>query len=308
MGLFQALGSLIPGAGLLGLAGGTAADTGQLPFSGGTPPKPVSFDPNNLSTSPYKSPLQDAIKGIGNFNPNVNYSSAQYSGGGPDFVPGTYQDTPYEAKKYTNENMPDYMKSGYNAIQNRIRSNYAQAQDQAQETLNRQFAAMGGGPGNGALTKQTENLATQMAAKKDQDLQAADEQNAQQLAQLNQQEENKAFQSGEAAKGRQFGAFQLGQQQKFAQSQQREQTMFQDFSRRAQESFQNAQNNANRQLQLQGFQVDAASKLASLDQDWAQKQIDAQIAQYNSQLSAFTAAHTGGLLGGGGFLGTGIQI
>lgn len=251
---------------------------------GGNLPKAPNLNPNAATKSPFTSSLANSISSLNGFNPNVDYNSMKYTPG------EAFKDSSYQAKDYTNTAMP-----GFDALRNRVKGMYSQQADQAQERLQRQFAAAGGGPGNGALAKQTVNLASEMAAKQGQDMQNVDFQEAQQREQRNQQEQERAFQSGEAQRGRAFQGNQFEQQQRFT-----------DFQRQAQQHFENIQGNANRGLQLAGLQVDANSKLAQLDQAWAEQQIDAQINTYNAQLAAYTAKHSGGLFGGGGFLGLGI--
>lgn len=92
----------------------------------------------------------------------------------------------------------------YDAIRARLNSNYSQIHGQAQDALDRQFAAMGGGPGNGAQAKQTENLAGTIARQKSQDLEGLNFQEAAERRMLQKEEDQRAFQSGEALAQRNF--------------------------------------------------------------------------------------------------------
>lgn len=144
-----------------------------------------STDLSRFGSNPYASPLSDSLK---SFNPN------------------SY--TPYQAKDMSNAALPQY-----DAIRSRINTQYNQQQQTAQDALDRQFAAMGGGP-SGAQAKQTENLAASMAQQKGQDLDSLNAEEANARFQLQQQESQRAFESGETAKqmGIQGQEFLLGQQ------------------------------------------------------------------------------------------------
>lgn len=176
--------------------------------------------------------------------------------------------TAYAAHDYTNEALPEF-----ESMRNRLNSQYSQAQGQAQDAIDRQFAAAGGGPGNGAQAKQTENLAAQTEKQKGEDIQGINAQEAQAKRALNETEKQRAYESGEAVKGRQFQAGEF---------------------------------NAQSVMQNEQFKFSANSTIAGLDQGWREAQAEASNNEFNRQLAEFQAKHSGGLLGGGGFLGTGF--
>jgi hypothetical protein len=166
----------------------------------------------------------------------------------------------------------DASKAMYSTAQNNLKSTLSQARSQSQDALQRRLAALGN-LNSGAGIKQVENLDSDLAR------QEADA-NLNLSTQQAQSEEAKGFQASQAAQGRNF----------------------------AREQY-----NAGIPFQFGQFQFDAQSKMAQLGLqgaqfgmsqdafDW-QKQID----EYNKKLGAYQAGHSGGLLGGGGFLGTGI--
>lgn len=142
---------------------------------------------NNFQGSPLVSSLQDAIKGY-QANPNLG--------------------TAYAAKDMSKTALPQY-----DAMRARLNQQFSQGQQQAQDSIDRQFAAMGGGPGNGAQLKQTENLAAETNKQKDLAMQQINAEEAQARTGLQQQEAEKEFQSQEALKGRGAQAAQFGIQQ-----------------------------------------------------------------------------------------------
>ena len=196
----------------------------------------------------------------------------------------------YQAKDMSNAALPQY-----DAMRQRLQSQYSQNQGQAQDALDRQFAASGGGPGNGAQAKQTENLAASTEAAKSNDLQGINAQEAQTRQQLQQQENQNAFQSQEATKGRvlQGQEFNLGQQNQAAQ-----------FN--TQEGLQAGEFNTGQQQAFNQFQFGAGSSLAQLDQGYQEANEQAANDAFNQSTANFTSKHSGGVLGGGGFLGTGL--
>lgn len=206
---------------------------------------------NSFGNSPYTSALQSSLASMPQFQPlsQSSYGSA------------------YQAKDISSKPLPQY-----DAMRQRLNSQYSQVQDQGQNSIDRQFAAMGGGPGNGAQVKQTENLASGVAQQKDSDLQNLNFQEANTQTQLQQQQDQMAFQSNEALQGRQF---------------------------------QGAQFNSQGQMQQNQFNFGAQTSIDQLNQGWQQAQLDANTTNFNEAMANFQAQHSGGLLGAGGFLGTG---
>ncbi len=209
--------------------------------------------PGNLQqygNNPYASPLLTAAQ---NFQGPTSISAPTNS---------------YQAQDESTVDLPQY-----DAMRTRLNTQYSQNQGQAQDAIDRQFAAMGGGPGNGAQLKQTENLAQNTEAQKSQDLEGINAQEASTRQQMQQQQNQEAFQSGESTRQMQFGASEF---------------------------------NTQAQQQAQAQQFGEFGQVAGLNTSWDEAQQQAANDAYNQSLSQFQAQHTGGLLGGGGFLGLGI--
>lgn len=223
-------------------------------------------DLSKFGLNPYSKGLSDYVANMPGFTP--------ISAGTATAIPDAYK-----AKDMSQTALPQY-----DAIRTRINSQYSQNQSQAQDALDRQFAAAGGGPGNGAQAKQTENLAASMERQKGADLQGVNAEEAQTRQGLQQQEAQKEFQSGEANKALQFqsGEAQAGRQMQAGEF-----------------------NNQMQQEQNQ-FGLQAGTALAGLNTSWDQAQAEANNNEFNKVISEWQARHSGGLFGGGGFLGTGI--
>lgn len=223
-------------------------------------------DLGRFGESPYSSPLSDMLK--------------SYQAPKAISAPGMMA-TPesYKAKNVDSVGLPQY-----DAMRTRINTQYSQTQAQAQDALDRQFAASGGGPGNGAQAKQTENLAGEIAKQKGSDLQDVSAQEAQARFGLQQQEVQREYQSGEASKGYGFQAAQTKNAQDFAAQ----------------------QFNVGQENQANQFKFNAYGTIAGLNTAWDQAQQEAVNNEYNKALSEYQAKNSGGLLGGGGFLGTGL--
>lgn len=218
--------------------GGAAQPPPPSPLAQATQKKDSEFDVapvdlNSFSTSPYVSQLAQAIK-----NP-INVGTA------------------YQAKDMTNTALPQY-----DAMRARLNQQFSQSQNQAQDSIDRQFAAMGGGPGNGAQIKQTENLAAETNKQKDLANQDINAQEAQARFNLGQTESQRAYESGEALKGRTAQAGEFG--------------------------------------------VEQLGNLGQLDLAFKNAQQQANNDAFNRALAEYQAKHSGGLFGGGGFLGLGL--
>jgi hypothetical protein len=143
--------------------------------------------------------------------------------------------------------------------------------------------------------KQTENLAGKIAEAKGQDTASLDLEEAKTRRSLQEAEANKEFQSGETSKGYTFQAGQGNAAREFAANQ---------FN--AGQSSEAQRFNSQMGQQANQFKFEANAKIASLDMAWREAQLEAQNNEFNKALSEWQAKHSGGLLGGGGFLGTGI--
>ncbi len=128
----------------------------------------------------------------------------------------------------------------YDAMRSRLNTAYVQQQQQGQDAIDRQFAAAGGGPGNGVQQKQTENLTA----------------------------------GTEKAKGFDLDAI------------------------NAQQGMANIEASKN--------DVGVMGQIAGLHTGWDQAAEQANNDAYNMVMNNYKAKHSGGLLGGGGFLGLGI--
>lgn len=166
----------------------------------------------------------------------------------------------------------------YDAMREQINSQYSQTQSQAQDALDRQFAAMGGGPGNGAQAKQTENLASSIAKQKGQDLMGINAQEAQTRTQLQQIQQQEAFQSGEQQRGQEFQQGLTGAQMGFGAQQ---------FN--AGQNFAAQQFNQQMQQQQNQFNFGANSTIAGLNMAWQQANQQALNDAFNAHLGIYQA-------------------
>ena len=149
----------------------------------------------------------------------------------------------------------------FDMMRQNLSTQFNQQQQQGQDAINRQFAAMGGGP-SGAQVKQTENLAAGVAQAKEQGLRDINAQEAQTRTQLTEQQ--------------------------------------------AQENLQAQEFNTQMGLQGQELQFQEGSSLAGLNTAWDQAQEQSTNDAFNKAMGQYQAQHSGGLFGGGGFLGLGL--
>lgn len=145
-----------------------------------------------------------------------------------------------------------------------------------QDALDRRFAA------NGMLNSGSAIKATELNNQSANENRASAMNNigfqeAQTRRSLQQQEEGKAFQSGEQAK-----------------------------YYNAQAKTHNQEYNNQLDFQNNQFMFDSASKIAQLDLGYKSAQQQEADSSFNAQMEQYRAAHSGGLLGAGGLLGTGI--
>ncbi len=147
---------------------------------------------------------------------------------------------------------------------------------QQDDALQRRFAALGG-LGSGSLIKQQSIATDQNENRRSDALQATNAQEAQAVAgfkkDFDQQESQKEFSSGESMKGR---------------------------------NMQRELYNSDSKFKDMVFRFDSNSKLSQLDMALDQQALDEKNNEYNKELNDYQQKHSGGLFGGGGFLGTGI--
>lgn len=199
---------------------------------------PKLADLNYYGSSPHQAPLQKFIDTL----------DTSYSGGS------------YKARDRMAEALPEF-----DAMRRRMDTKYNREHMTAQDALDRQFAALGGGP-SGAQMKQTTKLAGKFAEQKSQDALALEAEEAKARRGLQESEYAKEFQSGEAARGYGFQGKLAGVNAK-----------------------------------MQGL-----TGLANLDIQWKTQQKEAMNDLFDKMMAQYQARHSGGLLGGGGILGTGI--
>jgi hypothetical protein len=322
MGLFDGIGKAIGGSFGMGLAGGmnsmgslmtlgmfNSNDTGTSPYMGG------NTDITRFGNAPGSSALSSMLGSMPQFQ-NItpgSVNAASVTAPGSTYTSsGPYKQDAYQAKDMSKTDLPQY-----DAMRERLNSQYSQQQSQAQDSLDRQFAAAGGGPGNGAQAKQTENLATGIAQQKGNDLLGVNAQEAQTRTALQQQEQERAYQSGEAQKGYGFQAQQADIGRQFQAGQTAAQMGLQagmfNAGNQMQAGMFNAQQGMDAQkfnqqmgMQQSQFKFGAQSSIDQMNLQYQQAQQEAINNEFNKALSQYQAQHSGGLLGGGGFLGLGF--
>lgn len=224
-------------------------------FTQGMNTKSPNFKVGNMDFGPVKSPWEQ-MDGLEQANSLTNpafgdlnfYGNSPYASQLQSFISGI-PGSNYKAKDMSKTALP-----AYDAMRSRLNSQYNTTQQQGQDAIDRQFAAMGGGP-SGAQVKQTENLVGSIAKQRGEDMDSINAHEAEARTGLQQQESQKEFQSGEAGRGYQF----------------------------------------------QGI-----GTLGNLDLQYKNAQKEAMNDQFNKIMAQYQSRHSGGLLGGGGFLGTGI--
>lgn len=246
-------------------------------YSGGNP-NPNSF--NNPSGISGSSALQSLLGSMPQFQPitgGITSPSSQslYTPSSP------YQQDAYQAKDMSSADLPQY-----DAMRTRLNSQYSQQQSQSQDSLDRQFAAMGGGPGNGAQAKQTENLSAGIAQQKGQDLLNVNAQEAQTRTGLQQQQDQMAFQSGESQKGYAFQAGQadIGRQFQAGVTGAQMGQQAQEFN--AQQGTQSQQFNAEMQQSQNQFNFGAQSSIAQMGMQQQQYNSDQWTTAFNAAMEA----------------------
>lgn len=179
----------------------------------------------------------------------------------------------YQAKDMSKAALPQY------DLARQQTTEALNAQEGSQrDAMNRKFAALGGGPGGASIKAgmQADQAAAENRASA---MNQIGQQEAQTRLALQQQEAQKEFESGEQAK------------------------MY-----NAQAATHNKEFNADLLSKNNQFVFDANSKIAALDLGYKSAQQQAADDQFNAEMSAYQAKHSGGLLGAGGILGTGIGV
>jgi hypothetical protein len=160
----------------------------------------------------------------------------------------------------------------YDQIRNQTQMALNAQKQGSSNAIDRRFAAMGN-MNSGAYVKAQQMNDQQSDETAANAMSGIGFQEAQARRALQQQESNKEFQSGESTK--QFNANQSTQYKQL--------------------------NN-----QFNQWKFDANSKIGQLDLAYKNAQQQAADDQFNAEMAQYQARHSGGLLGSGGFLGTGI--
>lgn len=158
------------------------------------------------------------------------------------------------------------------AERSRVSNQVNAASQTAQDALARRYAAMGGQNG-GAFIKQQQQLLSDTADKRAEAMAQVDQKEQALKHEFDQQEAGKEFQSAEAGKAR---------------------------------GLQRETYNSDLDFKDKVFRFDSNSKLAQMQLSFEQADRDAQDQEFNKEMALYQARHTGGLLGAGGFLGSGI--
>lgn len=262
-------------AGTLGLPGGNGDNAGGA--SGGfNPPK---F--NEAADAPEIGGLRDMISGM---------KGPQSVDAGPGFTPdnSTYQGQVYKAQDFSGP------LAEFNTMRQQTNQDFNQQQSAQQDATARRFAAMGN-LNSGAYAKASQSGDLALNQEREKSLNQIGFNEAQQRRNLQQQEQNKVFQSGEANQGRRF---QFGQTQS--------QRNFEGEQTATQRRLQAQEFNTGQQNDFNKFKEQAGAQVAQMDAQ--QRQFQEQLAQdqYQGELNRYTQQHSGGLLGSGGILGTGL--
>lgn len=169
--------------------------------------------------------------------------------------------------------------SPYDAVRQRTAQNYDTSNQQGMEALQRRFAAMG-----------NQNSGAAIKAQQLQDQQNQESKNGA-LGSINLEEAKTGIGIGEAQK-----------QRDFEKSQQERGIAQQNLALAAQQGqFDKEQIYKNKVADMSNN-----TELKKIDLESSGQELERQAQAYNTDLSNWQKSHSGGLLGGGGFLGTGI--
>jgi hypothetical protein len=183
----------------------------------------------------------------------------------------------YKAKEFSGA-LPEF-----DYMRNKLNSQFSTQRDESQDALKRRFAALGG-LNTGAYIKQAQLADEKLNQQKEESLGNIGFQEAQQRRALEREEGQKEFQSGEAFKQREYGSSE------------------QDRAR----EFQTQLYNKDLEFKNNIAQFDARAKLRQIDSEYNAQKLAAIESQYNKELSTYQSKNSGGLFGGGGFLGLGF--
>lgn len=216
---------------------------------------------------------------------------------------GPFKDTgsTYQAKDYSNADL------GYGAVQNQATQKLNTQNSGAQDAIQRRFAAMGN-LNSGAYAKSAQMQDQSNAENVASTDTSIGFQQAQARNTMNQAEQNKEFQSGEAANQRGFAGQQAVNQENFQGSEDVANRNLQSSQANASRDMQASEFNTGNQMKNQEFQIGESGQLAGMDLGYKNAEQNQAEDQYNAQMNSYQAMHSGGLLGAGGFLGTGLGI
>lgn len=172
----------------------------------------------------------------------------------------------YKAKTF-DQPLPEFEQA-----RTKVNEQANQAGSAASEALKRRFAAMGA-LNSGAAIKSQEEATNENETRRLDALSGVNNQEAAAKRGLEQGEADKEFQANQALVGR---------------------------------NMQRELYNADQDFKSKLNQFDSYSKLAQLDMGFDQQDMDKRNNDYNMELSKYQADHSGGLFGGGGFLGLGL--
>lgn len=172
---------------------------------------------------------------------------------------------------------------GYDKIRARALQDARAGFSGASDAINRRFAALGA-TNSGAAIKQ-QQLADQAQAQKEaQVLEGVGMQEDAERNRLNEAAETRDFAAAEAVKARNFQGSEAA----------RGRNMQRDLY------------NSDQDFKQKVFAFDAESKLADLDRAFEEFQVNKDVLEFNKRKARYEAGRTGGLFGGGGFLGLGV--
>lgn len=152
------------------------------------------------------------------------------------------------------------------------------------DALKRRFASMGN-MNSGAAVKSEQLARDQANQQKEEAIAGVNAAESQDIAQKQEMQANRDFQSNEAKMGRDF----------------------QSTEAQKARTFQKGESDMDRAFQDKVFQFDSNSKLRQLDLADKQFALGKDESEFNKRVARRTLGQQGGLLGGGGFLGLGID-
>ena len=225
------------------------------------------------------------------------FSPSPYGQGNPQFKPGQYSSgiplpdrvSPLAPKLGAYRNLNPYAAKQvgplqeYDAIKNRLNQRTQATNNEANDAITRRYAALNA-VGSGSYQKALEQQQQAYQSQQVQNEQEVGFAEAQARRALQEQENQRQFGSEESYKQREFAASQG----------EREATLGVD------------QFNADLAFRQNMAAFESNSKLRALDLAGYQAEMGARDSAFNKDLAQYTAKNQGGLLGAGGFLGTGL--